>query len=514
MQAERSRILAELVGRHVQQRIAEVASGVELCAFETPAFFDRLQRALMNGSRTHQVVHGLLAIAVSVFTISALGLALASLEPLLIPLALGAYIPLWLAIARNSQAYYDFNYRVTKVDRQRLYLLRVLTGRDEAKEIRAFGLGPFLRARHQRLYDERIGEVRRLARRRIVRSVLGAFGTSGLTVLALGVLGLFYLDNRFSLAVAGTAVAAIVQLSSRLQALVAGAGSLYEASLFLEDYYSFLEEHHGHATVAPLPVAERVGFDALRAEEVTFTYPGATRPAIEGVTLEIKKGEVVALVGENGSGKTTMAKLLAGLYDPDEGQILWDDLGADRSNKDGRREATTVIFQDFVKYLMPAADNIAAGRPEWAGHLDRVVDAARRAGADGFISRLPDGYGTMLGKEFQGGHDLSVGQWQRLALGRAFFRDAPFVILDEPTAALDPRAEDELFSHIRSLLVGRSVLLISHRFSSVRNADRIYVLDGGRIREQGSHDALMSQNGLYAELFTLQASSYLEGQPQ
>jgi ATP-binding cassette subfamily B protein len=225
--------------------------------------------------------------------------------------------------------------------------------------------------------------------------------------------------------------------------------------------------------------------------------------------MEIGAGEIVALVGENGSGKTTLAKLLCRLYLPHGGRVLWD--GADTAivDPDELRRSVAVIFQDFLHYSLPASENIGMGRHQRLGDPEAIRGAAVHAGADEFLARLPAGYETVLGPEFEGGHELSVGQWQRVALARAFFRDAPFIILDEPTAALDARAEHELFESIRTLCRGRSVLLISHRFSSVRSADRIYVLDRGRVAESGSHGELMALGGRYAGLFTLQASAYL-----
>jgi ABC-type multidrug transport system fused ATPase/permease subunit len=225
--------------------------------------------------------------------------------------------------------------------------------------------------------------------------------------------------------------------------------------------------------------------------------------------MEIGAGEIVALVGENGSGKTTLAKLLCRLYLPHAGRVLWDGVDTATVDPDGLRRWVAVIFQDFLHYALTASENIGMGRHQQIDDPDAIRAAARQAGAHDFLARFPEGYETVLGPEFEGGKELSVGQWQRIALARAFFRDAPFIILDEPTAALDARAEHELFESIRTLCRGRSVLLISHRFSSVRSADRIYVLDAGKIVESGSHDQLMAVGGRYADLFTLQASAYL-----
>jgi ATP-binding cassette subfamily B protein len=250
------------------------------------------------------------------------------------------------------------------------------------------------------------------------------------------------------------------------------------------------------------------GFQRLRVEHVGFAYPESERPALEDVSLELRRGEIIALVGENGSGKTTLAKLLCGLYRPTSGRVTWDDRDVTAFDPTSLRRGIAVLFQDFCHYFLSLRENIGVGRHELAEDVAAIATAARQAGADRFVERMPQGYETLLGQEFEGGHDLSIGQWQRVALARAFMRDASFVILDEPTASLDARAEHDLFESIRELFRGRTVLLISHRFSSVRSADRIYVLRQGRLEESGSHDELMRRRGVYAELFNLQAEAY------
>jgi ATP-binding cassette subfamily B protein len=509
IQNEQSRVLGELVGRRAVDRVMDVSTRIDLLAFESPDFYDRLQRARAQGQfRALQTVNGLLGIVGSSFAAISIVIALAALQPLLLPFVVVGYLPLWIVASLNTRDLYEFTRGMTPNERQRHYLQNVLMGRNPAKEVRAFNLARFLRGRYDRLYDERITELRSLARRRTGRSLIGSLASSGVMVATIGMLSFLYVSDRMSLAATGAAVFGLYQLASQLNGLHMSATSLYEATLFIRDYSSFLELEPAVEEAPSRPAPS--GFGVLTAEEVTFTYPEADRPAVDRVSLEIRRGEVVALVGENGSGKTTLAKMLAGLYRPESGRIRWDEADLAEVDADELRRSVAVIFQDFEKYLLPARENVGLGRHERVEAFDQVVAAARRADADDFLSTLPEGYETMLGREFAGGYDLSIGQWQRVALARAFFRDAPFVILDEPTAALDARAESRLFERMRELLEGRSVVLISHRFSSVRSADRIYVLHDGRVVEHGSHDELMAADGLYAELFSLQARAYLD----
>ena len=509
VRGEQQRLMAELVGRHSADRVLEVACAVELVAFEHPEFADRLKRAQVNAAiRPTQVANGLLNVIGGLSALAGIAVALLLLEPLFLVLVVLAYVPASLASARGSRLLHRFSVAQTEVDRRRAYLYNLLSQREEAAEVRSFGLARFLRGRHDRLYDERIAALKVTIARRVRVALAGQLLTSAFTALALGVLLWMVTTGRIAVPAAGAAASAMAVLGSRLGGLVTGTTSLYEAALFLEDFTGFVEAVPVAGQSASTPAAD--GFSRLTVEQVSFTYPSRTEPSLRDVSMEIRAGQVVALVGVNGSGKTTLAKVLAGLYQPSSGTVRWDGVDVAGCDPDGHRRAVAVILQDFVKYHLTARDNIALGDTARYDDAPAVEDAARATAAHGFLSDLEHGYDTRLGPEFLGGTDLSVGQWQRVALARAFFRDAAFIILDEPTAAVDPRAERELFDAIRRLFSDRSVLLVSHRFANVRSADRIYVLDGGRVAEVGTHDELIAEGGLYAELFTIQASSYVD----
>jgi ATP-binding cassette subfamily B protein len=340
------------------------------------------------------------------------------------------------------------------------------------------------------------------------RSALSSAASAVLVAGTLAVLAALFLADRLDVAATATGAIAIQQLGVRLVAASRALAGLYENALFLADLESFLKRKPEPPARPPKALPP---FAVLAARSVTFRYPGQERPALEDVSFEIRSGEVVALVGENGSGKTTLAKLLAGLYSPTDGSILWDGGPTEELGLDRVRASAAVIFQDFARFPFSVADNIGLGDYERIHDRPAIMAAGHAAGADEVAAGLPNGWDTILGREFEDGVDLSGGQWQRIAVARAYFRDAPFLILDEPTAALDPRAEHDLFARLRLLAAGRTVLLISHRFSTVRSADRILVLDHGHVIESGSHRQLMDREGTYAGLFELQAAAYIAG---
>jgi ATP-binding cassette subfamily B protein len=508
LRTEMQRLLSELVSWTAMQRVVVAATSADLVSFENPTFHDRLQRSIVNASiRPLQMTTGLLSVGTALLSSAAVGITLALIEPLFLVLALVAVVPITIATLRVGRALFRFAVSQTPTDRERTYVQSLLTEKDPAKEIRAYGLGDHLKTRYDELYARRIAALRRLVRDRMAQGVAGSVLTAAISGGALALLIAFVADGRTSLAGAGAAAAALILLGTQLQGLAGGVGQLYESALFVRDFSDFTTmvplSRRFTGTERPPPDPGRIELRKLR-----FTYPSRREPSLIDIDLTIEPGQVVALVGENGSGKTTLAKLLAGLYPVESGSMTWD--GVDVATFDAKqmRARVAVLFQDFMHYFFSAQENISLGRWERASDGDAVRRAAQEARIDGVLDALPRGFDTFLGPQFFGGSDLSGGQWQRVALARALFRDARIVILDEPSAALDPRSEAMLFESVRRLFVGRSVLLISHRFSTVRMADLIYVLREGRVVEHGSHDDLMRLDGLYAELFRLQAAAF------
>ena len=508
---ELQRIVAESVARIAQREVMRAASTADLIEFDRPQFHNRLQRVLANSTyRPVQLTATLIGVIGAGVAMAAVVITLGSIEPVLVAVALAGSIPLWVATRAATKISIAFEVEQTEPSRQRDYLLFLLSTRDAAKEIRAYQLGSFLSGRHAALWNERIRRLRQLGRRRILIGVASQLGNGAVTSAVLYTLAFLVDRGRITVAEAGVAAGAIVLLSQRAGVFVGGIGSMLESAAFLREVDAFL----GDSSEREAATADRAVFAPdddgtlnVVASHVSFRYPGADDDVLKGVDISLRTGEVIALVGANGSGKTTLAKMIAGLYTPHSGEITWN--GRSVTEFGGSiRDHSAYVFQDFARFMFSAAENIGFGRWEALDDAARVASAAERARASGFVDDLPRKYETLLGPQFVGGTDLSIGQWQRIALARAFFRDAGLVVLDEPSSALDPEAEAALFADLRSLCVGKAVLVISHRFSTVSSADRIYVLDAGRIIEHGTHTELLSADGTYSRLFRLQAAAY------
>jgi ATP-binding cassette, subfamily B, bacterial len=509
-QREQRRVLAELVQKHTTGRVMDVSTRVDLLEYDRPGFYDALERARVNASmRPLQIATGVIGLLGGAVAVAAVGTTLLVIEPLVVLVIVVGGVPAVFLNRASSRVLHRFHVRQTPMDRRRQYLYTVLSRKEEAQEVRAFSSAGYLRAEHDQLYDDKIVDLRGTVRQRMLFGAIAGVVAAVVTVVSVALLLTFVQSGRLTVGDAAVAVGAVVLLAGQIRGLVGSSGSLYEGALFLEDFTRFVALSDEDAE-APAVARPAVASPARRIElrGVSFTYPSRSEPSLTDLDLTVERGEIIALVGENGSGKTTLTKLLAGLYRPSEGRMLID--GHDVTDEDLStiRDRVAVIFQDYARYFMTAHENIAISRSERVADRDGVRDAARRAGAADFLGQLPDGFDSLLGPSFIGGSDLSVGQWQRIALARGYFRDAPMLILDEPTAALDPRGEVEIFEQVKGLAEGRTVVFVTHRFSSVRVADRILVLRAGRIEEDGSHAELLAAQGLYAELFSLQAAGY------
>ncbi|MEI7873535.1 MAG: ABC transporter ATP-binding protein [Alphaproteobacteria bacterium] len=501
-------LLAEKVTNRSSVRLMEHAATLDLEDFEDAEFQDQLERARRQTSGRMTLLGQLFTQAQNIVTVTSFAAGLVFYSPWLILLLLVALVPGFLGEAHFNARTYTLDFGRTPERRELDYVRQTAASVETAKEVKIFGLHSFLIDRYRRLAADFYEANRRLALRRAGwGGLFTAIGTAGYYA-AYAYIVWRTLAGEFSIGDLTFLAGSFLRLRSLLESLLTGISSTAAQALYFNDLFSFFDmkpEILSKANALPFPSPIREGFIF---DNVGFIYPGAERWAVRNLSFTLKAGEVVALVGENGAGKTTLVKLLTRLYDPDEGRILLDGRDLRDYDLEALRGSMGVIFQDFVRYNFSAGDNVAVGRIDARDDHARVARAASRSQADEVIERLPGGYDQRIGKRFKNGVELSGGEWQKIAIARAYMREAEVLILDEPTAALDARAEFEVFQRFKELSRGKTAILISHRFSSVRMADRILVLADGKVEAAGTHDELVAQNGRYAELFELQAAGY------
>ncbi|WP_346660210.1 ABC transporter ATP-binding protein [Amycolatopsis sp. QT-25] len=504
-------LLQERMTLTIRHQVMNHASELHLSYFEGSASYDMLRQAAQEApTRPLSMMNSALGLIRTLITFGSMIALLVSISPLLALVALVAPIPAFISQSKYGARAFWLTLMMSPLKRRMDYLSSLVTTDTYAKETKLFGLGPYFVDRFQRLGQVFYDRQRTLTRKRSLSSTSwGLLSTAAGSAIALYI-ALEAVGGRLTLGDLALYTAAAASVQTSVQGLFAAFSGMYENNLYLDTLYRFLgTKPEIIAPPEPRPLPSTVE-GHIRFEEVSFTYPGAPEPALDGVSFEIRPGETVAVVGRNGAGKSTLFKLLCRLYDPTDGRILLDDVDIREYDPVELRRRISAMFQDYVTYQGTAAENIGLGDLTHLVDRERIETSAKRAGADERIERLPSGYDSPLGRWFDQGVSLSGGEWQKIALARAFLREAPILILDEPTSALDAQAEHDLFARLRELSAGRTTLYISHRFSTVRQAERILLLENGKVAEYGTHDELMAAKAGYAGLFTLQAAAYLD----
>jgi ATP-binding cassette subfamily B protein len=501
-------VLADRYSKHISTKIMEHASRLDLTSFEDPLFYDKMERARVQGTdRIVMIQSGGLLVQQIVTTISLAG-GIMFLSPWILAVLIACVIPAFLGETHFAFMGYSLNFRQTPAKREMDYLRIIGGSKESAKELKLFGLRDFLVGRYSKLSNDLHAQNVGLAQRRLwmgtlftLLSALGYYGSYAFVIYKTT-------TGKLDIGTFTFMTGAIALASTNIQAVFSTFSTIADQAMFITDLLEFFglkPKVFSKPGALPAPRPIRKGFEF---QNVSFAYPGQVRQVLSNVSFKLEPGERIALVGENGQGKTTIVKLLTRLYDPTGGGILLDGIDLREYDLDDLWREIGVIFQDFMRYDLTARENIAIGRIEDQDNVFRVRSAAHKSLAEDVIRNMPKGYDQVLGRRFEGGVDLSGGEWQKIALARAYLREAQVLVLDEPTAALDARSEHEVFLRFAELTKGKMALLISHRFSTVKMADRILVLEGGRIAEQGPHDELLRNKGRYAEMFELQAASY------
>jgi ATP-binding cassette subfamily B protein len=501
-------LLGDRFTNHVSLRLMRHATSLDLVSFEDPVFYDKMERARRQTTARLGMLASLAGMAQQFLTLLSLLSAVIFVYPWLLLLLVAATIPVFLGETRFALLNYSMLYRYTPERRELDYLRYLGVSNESAKEIKIFGLGNYLADRSRALFERFYVENKKLAIKRATEGTLLNLAPTGAYYIAYALILRRALVGGLSVGDLTLMTGAFSRARGIMESLVSGLAGIAEQSLFIKDLFDFFDtepriKSKPGALAVPQPI--RHGFEF---QNVSFCYEGSDKKVLHNVSFHFEAGEKIALVGENGAGKTTLVKLLARLYDPTEGRILLDGIDLRDYRVEELRREIGVIFQDYMRYDMLAAENIGFGRIERVSDEDRIERSAEKSLAAPVIENLPKSYRQMLGRRFEGGVDLSTGQWQKIALARAYMRDAQILILDEPTASLDARAEFEVYQRFVELTAGKMAILISHRFSTVRMADRILVLERGSIVEQGSHRELLTLGGKYSELFELQAAGY------
>jgi ATP-binding cassette subfamily B protein len=501
-------LLGDRFTNYVSIRLMEHATSLDLVNFEDPVFYDKMERARRQTTARLGMLAGLAGMAQQFLTLLSMLSAVIFFYPWLLVLLIAATVPVFLGETRFAMLNYSMLYRYTPERRELDYLRYLGASNESAKEVKIFGLGRYLADRSRRLFERFYAENKQLAIHRAWHGTLLNLVPTGAYYAAYALIVLRALGGTLSVGSLTLLVGAFSRARSIMESLVSGMVGISEQALFIKDLFDFFETAPAITSgpdALPPPRPIRDGFEF---QNVSFAYPGSEKRVLAGVSFRFYPGERIALVGENGAGKTTLVKLLARLYDPTDGRILLDGVDLRDYNVDELRHEIGVIFQDYMRYDMLATENIGFGRIAEVENDARVRRSAEKSLAADVVEKLPNEYRQMLGRRFEGGVDLSTGQWQKIALARAYMRDAQILILDEPTASLDAKAEFEVYQRFTDLTSGKMAVLISHRFSTVRMADRIFVLEHGRIVEEGSHSHLVALGGKYSELFEMQAAGY------